>query len=97
MKLVFADLHDHITLGETFLSYCPIVLSSLVFGEWSKLVIILVFFNFVILFECNALFLFQDFQKDVVRAAEAFTAIGYKHIETGENLVYFLHEIIFII
>lgn len=28
----------------------------------------------------------RDFQKDVVRAAEAFTAIGYKHIETGTKL-----------
>ncbi|KAK6264526.1 hypothetical protein QUC31_012702 [Theobroma cacao] len=25
----------------------------------------------------------RDFQKDVIKAAEAFTAIGYKHIETG--------------
>ncbi|XVE88305.1 hypothetical protein DITRI_Ditri19aG0059400 [Diplodiscus trichospermus] len=25
----------------------------------------------------------RDFQKDVVKAAEGFTAIGYKHIETG--------------
>lgn len=31
-------------------------------------------------------FLFQDFQKEIVRAAEAFTAIGYKHIETGDKL-----------
>ena len=51
----------------------------------------LVFCNYIVLFECNALFLFQDFQKEIVKAAETFTAIGYKHIETGENLVYFLH------
>lgn len=25
----------------------------------------------------------QEFQKDVVKAAEAFTAVGYKHIEAG--------------
>lgn len=25
----------------------------------------------------------QDFQKEVVKAAETFTAIGYKHIEAG--------------
>ncbi|PQQ01601.1 SH3 domain-containing protein 3 [Prunus yedoensis var. nudiflora] len=28
----------------------------------------------------------KDFQKEVVRAAEAFTAIGYKHIEAGTKL-----------
>ncbi|CAN0853748.1 SH3 domain-containing protein 3 [Linum grandiflorum] len=28
----------------------------------------------------------QDFQKDIVRAAEALTAIGYKHIEAGTKL-----------
>ncbi|WCJ27335.1 SH3 domain-containing protein [Euphorbia peplus] len=28
----------------------------------------------------------KDFQKDVVRAAETFTAIGYKHIEAGTKL-----------
>ncbi|KAK9267940.1 hypothetical protein L1049_010377 [Liquidambar formosana] len=28
----------------------------------------------------------KDFQKDIVRAAETFTAIGYKHIETGIKL-----------
>ncbi|KAK3206450.1 hypothetical protein Dsin_020496 [Dipteronia sinensis] len=27
----------------------------------------------------------KDFQKDLVKAAEVFTAIGYKHIEAGEN------------
>ena len=31
-------------------------------------------------------FFLQDFQKDILRAGEAFTAIGYKQIETGENL-----------
>jgi hypothetical protein len=31
--------------------------------------------------------LFQDFQKDVVKAAEAFTAIGYRHIEAGEKTI----------
>lgn len=25
----------------------------------------------------------QDFQKEIVKAAEAFTTIAYKHIETG--------------
>ena len=30
----------------------------------------------------------QDFQKDVIKAAEAFTAIGYKHIETGVALIH---------
>lgn len=34
----------------------------------------------------QVLFLFQDFQKEIVKAAETFTAIGYKHIETGETL-----------
>lgn len=29
--------------------------------------------------------LMQDFQKEIVKAAETFTAISYKHIETGEN------------
>lgn len=29
--------------------------------------------------------LLQDFQKDIVKAAEAFTAVGYKHIEAGEK------------
>ncbi|KAL5577122.1 hypothetical protein UlMin_018821 [Ulmus minor] len=28
----------------------------------------------------------KEFQKEVVRAAESFTAIGYKHIETGTKL-----------
>lgn len=28
----------------------------------------------------------KDFQKDIVKAAEAFTAIGYKHIEAGTKL-----------
>ena len=28
---------------------------------------------------------FQDFQKEIVRAAESFTAIGHKHIETGKS------------
>ncbi|KZV51064.1 intersectin-2-like [Dorcoceras hygrometricum] len=28
----------------------------------------------------------RDFQKDIVKAAEAFTAIGYKHIEAGTKL-----------
>lgn len=28
----------------------------------------------------------KDFQKDVVKAAEAFTAVGYKHIEAGMKL-----------
>jgi len=28
----------------------------------------------------------RDFQKEVVKAAEAFTTIGYKHIETGTKL-----------
>ncbi|KAA8515000.1 hypothetical protein F0562_018213 [Nyssa sinensis] len=28
----------------------------------------------------------KDFQKDIVKAAEALTAIGYKHIETGNKL-----------
>lgn len=28
----------------------------------------------------------RDFQKELVKAAEAFTAIGYKHIETGTKL-----------
>eukprot|EP00268_Persea_americana_P038382 TRINITY_DN37969_c1_g2_i1.p1 TRINITY_DN37969_c1_g2~~TRINITY_DN37969_c1_g2_i1.p1 ORF type:complete len:352 (+),score=96.87 TRINITY_DN37969_c1_g2_i1:364-1419(+) len=28
----------------------------------------------------------KDFQKDVVRAAETFTSIGYKHIEAGNKL-----------
>ncbi|XP_050231005.1 SH3 domain-containing protein 3 [Mercurialis annua] len=28
----------------------------------------------------------KDFQKDIVKAAETFTAIGYKHIETGTKL-----------
>ncbi|KAI4304447.1 hypothetical protein MLD38_039956 [Melastoma candidum] len=28
----------------------------------------------------------RDFQKDIVKAAEGFTAIGYKHIETGTKL-----------
>jgi hypothetical protein len=27
----------------------------------------------------------QDFQKEIVKAGETFTAIGYKHIETGKN------------
>jgi hypothetical protein len=29
----------------------------------------------------------QDFQKEIVKAAEALTAIGYKHIEAGRNLL----------
>ncbi|KAF5475220.1 hypothetical protein F2P56_007050 [Juglans regia] len=28
----------------------------------------------------------RDFQKEVIKAAEAFTAIGYRHIETGTKL-----------
>ncbi|KAF5944774.1 hypothetical protein HYC85_018851 [Camellia sinensis] len=28
----------------------------------------------------------RDFQKDIIRAAETFTAIGYKHIEAGTKL-----------
>ncbi|OIT18682.1 sh3 domain-containing protein 3, partial [Nicotiana attenuata] len=28
----------------------------------------------------------RDFQKEIVKAAEAFTAIGYKHIEAGTKL-----------
>lgn len=28
----------------------------------------------------------KDFQKDIVKAAETFTALGYKHIETGTKL-----------
>ncbi|XP_030462076.1 SH3 domain-containing protein 3 [Syzygium oleosum] len=28
----------------------------------------------------------KDFQKDIVKAAEGFTALGYKHIETGTKL-----------
>ncbi|PIN04049.1 Lysophosphatidic acid acyltransferase endophilin/SH3GL, involved in synaptic vesicle formation [Handroanthus impetiginosus] len=28
----------------------------------------------------------RDFQKDIVKAAEAFTAVGYKHIEAGTKL-----------
>ncbi|KAL6992321.1 SH3 domain-containing protein 3 [Sarracenia purpurea var. burkii] len=28
----------------------------------------------------------RDFQKDIIKAAEAFTAIGYKHIEAGTKL-----------
>ncbi|XAR66654.1 hypothetical protein NMG60_11012954 [Bertholletia excelsa] len=28
----------------------------------------------------------RDFQKEIIRAAEAFTAIGYKHIEAGTKL-----------
>ncbi|XP_017220346.1 SH3 domain-containing protein 3 isoform X2 [Daucus carota subsp. sativus] len=28
----------------------------------------------------------KDFQKDIVKAAEAFTAVGYKHIEAGTKL-----------
>ncbi|XP_057494274.1 SH3 domain-containing protein 3-like [Actinidia eriantha] len=28
----------------------------------------------------------RDFQKDIIKAAETFTAIGYKHIETGIKL-----------
>ncbi|KAE9601216.1 putative AH domain-containing protein [Lupinus albus] len=28
----------------------------------------------------------RDFQKEIVKAAETFTAIGYKHIETGTKL-----------
>lgn len=31
------------------------------------------------------LYSFQDFQRDLVKVAEVFTAIGYKHIEAGEN------------
>ncbi|KAH1094066.1 hypothetical protein GLYMA_14G110000v4 [Glycine max] len=27
----------------------------------------------------------EDFQKEIVKAAKTFTAIGYKHIETGED------------
>ncbi|XP_050878750.1 SH3 domain-containing protein 3 [Lathyrus oleraceus] len=27
----------------------------------------------------------RDFQKEIVKAAETFTAIAYKHIETGES------------
>ena len=87
MKLVFNGLHDYIT----FMWLFPTVLSLLVFGEWSKLVIFLVFFNFVILFLNVMLFLFQDFQNEIVKAVVAFTAIGHKHIETGENSVYFRH------
>lgn len=29
--------------------------------------------------------LVQDFQRDIVKAAEAFTAVGYKHIEAGKE------------
>lgn len=29
--------------------------------------------------------LVQDFQRDIVKAAEAFTAVGYKHIEAGKK------------
>ncbi|KAF9666451.1 hypothetical protein SADUNF_Sadunf16G0230700 [Salix dunnii] len=29
----------------------------------------------------------KEFQKDVVKAAEAFTAIGYRHIEAGEKTI----------
>lgn len=29
----------------------------------------------------------QEFQKEVVKAAETFTAVGYKHIEAGMELV----------
>lgn len=36
----------------------------------------------------NLLLSFQDFQKEVIKAAEAFTAIGYKHIETGAALIH---------
>lgn len=43
-------------------------------------------FMLVLLFTCTKLYdLIQDFQKEIVKAAETFTAIGYKHIETGEN------------
>ncbi|EXB58301.1 hypothetical protein L484_015635 [Morus notabilis] len=28
----------------------------------------------------------KDFQKEIVRAAESFVAIGYKHVETGTKL-----------
>lgn len=27
----------------------------------------------------------QEFQRELVKAAETFTSIGYKHIEAGEN------------
>lgn len=29
-------------------------------------------------------FLPQEYQKDIIKAAEGFTAIGYKHIEIGK-------------
>ena len=35
----------------------------------------------------------QDFQKEVVKAAEVFTAIGYKHIEAGRNLLFVISDI----
>lgn len=41
-------------------------------------------FVLVLFIDCCYL-LIQDFQKEIVKAAETFTAIGYKHIETGEN------------
>lgn len=34
--------------------------------------------------DTDKVFLLQDFQKEIVKAAEAFTAVGYKHIEAGE-------------
>lgn len=34
------------------------------------------------------LFWFQDFQKDIARAAEVYASIGHKHIEIG-NIFYF--------
>lgn len=37
----------------------------------------------------------QDFQKDIVRAGEAFTAIGYKQIETGEKVIHTFSKYVF--
>lgn len=40
---------------------------------------------FIDMWKLKTYHLVQDFQREIVKAAETFTAIGYKHIETGEN------------